>query len=59
MKFTKFVFMAVGAFVVLAALGWAVITFWWLFLAVVALAVAYALTKDEPATTEQLKKENN
>ena len=52
MKFIKFILLAVGAFMVLVALLWVTIHLWWLFLAVIALFIAYGFIREN-------KKEEN
>jgi len=46
MKFIKFLLLAVGAFVELIVFLWLVIHLWWLFLAVIALFIAYGFMCD-------------
>ncbi|MFH1977275.1 MAG: hypothetical protein ABIJ52_17265 [Pseudomonadota bacterium] len=47
MKFIKFIFLAVGAFVELIIFLWIVVHLWWLFLAVIALFIAYGFMCDK------------
>ena len=56
MKFMKFILLAIGAFVELVFLLWIVIHLWWLFLAVIALFIAYGFmcdTKKEETKSDQ------
>ena len=47
MKIIKFLLLAVGAFVELIVFLWIVIHLWWLFLAVIALFIAYGFMCDK------------